>query len=69
VKRFTKILVVSREGSGDRATPARAAELAKWNRARLTWVEVVEELPRELQRVNASVLAVKPDGFVAPVTV
>ena len=46
MKRFKKILLVSREGTGERATLARAVELAKRNRARLTLIEVVEELPR-----------------------
>jgi len=49
MKRFKKILLVSREGTGERATLARAVELAKRNRARLALVEVVEELPRELR--------------------
>jgi len=48
MKRFKKILLVSRESTGARATLARAVELAKRNRARLTLIEVVEELPREL---------------------
>ncbi|MBW2389000.1 MAG: universal stress protein, partial [Deltaproteobacteria bacterium] len=48
MKRFKKILLLSREGSGERATLARAVELAKRNRARLTLVEVVEQLPRQL---------------------
>jgi nucleotide-binding universal stress UspA family protein len=49
MKRFKKILLVSREGTGERATLARAVELAKRNRAHLTLVEVVEEPPRELR--------------------
>jgi len=49
MKRFKKILLVSREGTGERATLTRAVELAKRNRARLTLVEVVEELPREVR--------------------
>jgi nucleotide-binding universal stress UspA family protein len=49
MKRFKKILLVSREGTGERATLARAVDLAKRNRAHLTLVEVVEEPPRELR--------------------
>ena len=48
MKRFKKILLISRESTSARATLARAVELAKRNRARLTLIEVVEELPREL---------------------
>jgi nucleotide-binding universal stress UspA family protein len=49
MKRFKKILLVSREGAGERATLVQAVELAKRNRARLTLVEVVGELSRELR--------------------
>lgn len=49
MKRFRRILLVSREGTGERATLTRAVELAKQNQARLTLVEVVEELPRALR--------------------
>lgn len=76
MKRFKKILLVSREGPGERATLARAVELAKRNRACLTLVEVVEELPREVRMlvtarppVELEKLTVKPQGFVTPVTV
>ena len=48
MERLKKILLFSLEGTGERATLARAVELAKRNRARLTLVEVVEELPREV---------------------
>jgi hypothetical protein len=47
MRRFKKILLVSREGPGERATLARAVELAKRNRARLTLVEVVDKLRAE----------------------
>ncbi|MBW2446764.1 MAG: universal stress protein [Deltaproteobacteria bacterium] len=56
MKRFKKILLVSRDGAGERATLARAVELAKQNRARLTLVEVVEELPLE-QRMLVTAVA------------
>lgn len=49
MERFKKILFFPLEGTGERATLARAVELAKRNRARFTLVEVVEELPREVR--------------------
>ncbi|MBW2287259.1 MAG: universal stress protein [Deltaproteobacteria bacterium] len=55
MKRFKKILLVSREGTGERTTLARAVELAKRNRARLTLVEVVEEIPRELRMLVTAI--------------
>lgn len=56
MKRFKKILLVSREGPGERATLARAVDLAKQHGARLTLIEVVEEIPRELRMLVTSVL-------------
>ncbi|MBW2421484.1 MAG: universal stress protein [Deltaproteobacteria bacterium] len=49
MKRFKNILLVTGERPGERATVARAAALAKRNRARLTLVEVIEQLPREMK--------------------
>jgi len=59
MKRFKKILLVSRESPGARATLARAVELAKRNRARLTLIEVVEELPRELRTLITATVPVE----------
>jgi len=59
MKRFKKILLVSSENAGARATLARAVELAKRNRARLTLVEVVEELPRELRTLITATVPVE----------
>ncbi len=51
MKRFKKILLLTGERPGERATVARAAALAKRNGARLTLVEVVEQLPRDMQEL------------------
>jgi nucleotide-binding universal stress UspA family protein len=59
MKRFKKILLVSSENAGARATLARAVELAKRNRARLTLIEVVEELPRELRTLITATVPVE----------
>lgn len=56
MKRFKNILLVTSERPGERATMARAAALVKRNNARLTLVEVVEQIPREMQ----SLIAVAP---------
>lgn len=51
MKRFKNILLVTGERPGERATVARAAALAKRNGARLKLVEVIEKIPREMQRM------------------
>ncbi len=51
MKRFKNILLLTGERLGERATVARAAALAKRNGARLTLVEVVEQLPRDMQKL------------------
>jgi nucleotide-binding universal stress UspA family protein len=51
MKRFRNILLLTRERTGERATVVRAAALAKQNGARLTLVEVVEQLPRDMQKL------------------
>jgi nucleotide-binding universal stress UspA family protein len=56
MKRFKNVLLVTGERSGERATMARAATLVKQNSARLTLVEVVERIPREMK----SLIAVTP---------
>jgi len=51
MKRFKNILLVTSERPGERATVARAAALAKRNGARLKLVEVIEKIPRRVQRM------------------
>ncbi len=51
MKRFKNILLLTGERPGERATVARATALAKRNGARLTLVEVVEHLPRDMQKL------------------
>lgn len=51
MKRFKNILLLAGERPGERTTVVRAAALAKRNGARLTLVEVVEQLPRDMQKL------------------
>jgi hypothetical protein len=64
MKRFKKILLLAHEGTGQRATLARAEEPAKRNRARLTPVEVVEQLPRDLGMLVTTMLPVDLEKLV-----
>jgi nucleotide-binding universal stress UspA family protein len=64
MKRFKNILLLSREGAGERATLARAVVLAKQNGARLTLVEVVEDLPRELRMLITAMPAIHLEKVV-----
>jgi len=49
VKRFKNILLLADQGTDDYAILRRAAALAKNNRARLTIIDVIEELPRDMR--------------------
>jgi len=51
VKRFKNILLLADQGTDSNAILRRAAALAKNNRARLTVVGVIEELPRDMQKL------------------
>ena len=51
VKRFKNILLLANQGTGDQAILRRAASLAETNRAQLTVVDVIEELPRDMQKL------------------
>jgi hypothetical protein len=64
MKRFKKILLLAQKGTGQRATLARAEEPAKRNRARLTPVEVVEQLPRDLGTLVTTMLPVDLEKLV-----
>jgi len=55
MKRFKNVLLVAHGGSGGEAPLKRAVSLAKRNRARLTVVEVIEELPRDIRRLMAAI--------------
>jgi len=50
VKRFKNILLLADQGTDSNAILRRAAALANNNRARLTVVDVIEELPRDIQK-------------------
>ena len=51
MKRFKSILLILDEGARDEAALARAATLARENRAQLTVVEVMKELPPDARRL------------------
>ena len=51
MERFKNILVLSREGAGDKTTIDRAMALAARNQARLTVVDVIAELPKDVRRL------------------
>ena len=51
MKRFKNILLIANQGTGDRALLRRAASLAETNRAQLVVVDVIEELPRDMQKL------------------
>jgi nucleotide-binding universal stress UspA family protein len=55
MKRFKKILVVTDSRNEGQIALKRAVALAKRNRARLTLVEVVEKLPRDMQMLITSI--------------
>ena len=50
MKRFKNILLLADQGTGGSPILQKAAALAKNNRARLTVVDVIEELPRDIQK-------------------
>ena len=50
MKRFKNILLLAEQGTGGSPILQKAAALAKNNRARLTVVDVIEELPRDIQK-------------------
>jgi len=51
MKRFKNILVLSRQGAGDKTTLERAMELAAKNQASLTVVDVIEALPKDTRKL------------------
>ena len=51
MKRFKNIFLLADQGTGGKAIFRRAAALAKNNRARLTLVGVIEDLPRDMQKL------------------
>ena len=51
MKRFKNILLFLNLGTGDKAILRRAASLAETNRAQLAVVDVIEELPRDMQKL------------------
>ena len=51
MKRFKNILLLADQGTGDQAILRRAASLAETNRAQLALVDVIEELPRDMQKL------------------
>jgi universal stress protein E len=55
MKRFKNILMVAGGEGWERAALKRAVALAKNNRARLTVVDVIEELPREMRVLSKSI--------------
>jgi len=57
VKRFNNILLLVNQGAGDKGILRRAASLAETNRAQLTVVTVIEELPRDMRML---VVAITP---------
>lgn len=59
MKRFRKILYLCEAGGDQDAALARAVTLAEVNQATLT----------VLDQLRCSVLAVKPPGFVSPISV
>lgn len=52
MRRFKNILVVENENAQDRSALERAAGLAETNQAALSVVQVIQALPRELQRIT-----------------
>ncbi|MFG0285905.1 MAG: universal stress protein [Phycisphaerales bacterium JB039] len=57
MKRFKNILLVAENGPGAKATTARTVALAKRNRAQLTIVDVVEQIPKQIGRFVTDVSA------------
>ena len=51
MKRFKNILLLANQGTGGQAILRRVAALARNNQARLTVVDVIEELPRDMQKL------------------
>ena len=51
MKRFKNILLLANQGTGDQAILRRAASLAETNRAQLVVTDVIEELPRDMQKL------------------
>ena len=51
MKRFKNILLLANQETGDQAILRRAASLAETNRAQLVVVDVIEELPRDMQKL------------------
>ena len=51
MKRFKNILLLANQGTGDQAILRRAASLAETNRAQLVVVDVIEELPHDMQKL------------------
>jgi nucleotide-binding universal stress UspA family protein len=59
VKRFKNILLLADQGTGGKAILRRAAALAKNNRAQLTVVDVIEELPRDMRMLVVAITPMK----------
>ena len=55
MKRFKNILLLVDQGAGDKAILRRAASLAETNRAQLTVVTVIEELPQDMRMLVAAI--------------
>jgi nucleotide-binding universal stress UspA family protein len=51
VKRFKNILLIANRGTSDQAILRRATSIAETNRAQLVVVDVIEELPRDMQKL------------------
>ena len=51
MKRFKNILLLSRQGAGDKTTLKRAMALAVRNQACLTVVDVIEQLPKDVRKL------------------
>ena len=64
MQRFKNILLIAGGDDWERTSLKRAVDLAKNNSARLTVVDVVEELPREMQMLVTSVNLVDLQNLV-----
>ena len=59
MKRFKNILLLADQGTGGKAILRRAAALAKNNRAKLTIMDVIEELPRDMRMLIVTITPMK----------
>ena len=59
MKRFRNILVLLNTGAGDKAILRRAASLAETNRAQLTIVNVIDDLPGDMRMLVVAITPVE----------